>query len=70
MSATGLRFWLRRDASSGEPRRAWPNARLDITQAGGTYVDRPVVVDGNLVTARTWHDNTWLLKEFVRMLKS
>jgi protease I len=43
---------------------------LDITQAGGIYVDRPVVVDGNLVTARTWHDNTWLLKEFVRMLKS
>jgi protease I len=43
---------------------------LDIKQAGGTYVDRPVVVDGNLVTARTWHDNTWLLKEFVRMLKS
>ena len=43
---------------------------LDITQAGGTFVDRPVVVDGNLVTARTWHDNTWLLKEFVRMLSS
>ena len=24
---------------------------------------------GNLVTARTWHDNTPLLRQFVRMLK-
>lgn len=41
---------------------------LDITQVGGTYVDQPVVVDGNLVTARTWHDNTLFLKEFLRLL--
>ena len=41
---------------------------LDITSFGGTYVDAPCVVDGNLVTARTWHDNTPFLKEFVRML--
>jgi protease I len=42
---------------------------LDITQVGGTYVDRPCVVDGNMVSGRTWHDNTELLKQFVRMLK-
>jgi protease I len=41
---------------------------LDVTQVGGTYVDRPVVVDGRLVSARTWHDNTPFLKEFVRLL--
>ena len=43
---------------------------LDATFAGATYVDEPCVVDGNLVTARTWHDNTPLLREFVRMLKA
>jgi protease I len=43
---------------------------LDAVQGGAEYVDRQVVVDGNLVTARTWHDNTALLREFVRMLKS
>jgi len=43
---------------------------LDVTQFGGVYVDKPCVVDGNLVSSRTWHDNTVLLKEFVRMLKS
>ncbi|HKI34896.1 MAG TPA: DJ-1/PfpI family protein [Gemmataceae bacterium] len=42
---------------------------LDVTQVGGTYVDRACVVDGNVVSARTWHDNTALLKQFVKMLK-
>lgn len=42
---------------------------LDVTQVGGTYVDRNCVVDGNLVSGRTWHDNTALLKQFVLMLK-
>ena len=42
---------------------------LDVTQVGGTYVDRNCVVDGHLVSARTWHDNTALLKQFVKMLK-
>ncbi|MEX2188732.1 MAG: DJ-1/PfpI family protein [Pirellulales bacterium] len=43
---------------------------LDIEQVGGEYVDQPVVVDGHIVTARTWHDNTPLLREFLRMLKA
>lgn len=42
---------------------------LDIEQVGGRYVDEPVVIDGNLVTARTWHDNTALLRAFIQMLK-
>jgi protease I len=42
---------------------------LDVTQVGGVYVDRSCVLDGNVVSARTWHDNTALLKEFVRLLK-
>lgn len=42
--------------------------RLDITAFGGIYLDQPCVLDGNLVSARTWHDNTILLKEFVKML--
>ena len=43
---------------------------LDAKQGGATYVDREVVIDGNLVTARTWHDNSALLREFLKMLKS
>jgi hypothetical protein len=40
-----------------------------VTQVGGTYVDQPCVLDGHMVSARTWHDNTALLKQFVSMLK-
>lgn len=43
--------------------------RLDAEQGGARYVDEPCVVDGRLVTARTWHDNTPLLREFLRLLK-
>jgi protease I len=43
---------------------------LDCQQGGATYVDRPVVVDGNLVTARTWHDNAPFMRAFMKMLAS
>lgn len=42
---------------------------MDAEQGGAKYVNERVVVDGNLVTSRVWMDNTWLLKEFVAMLK-
>jgi protease I len=42
---------------------------LDAGQGGARYVDEPVVVDGNLVTARTWHDNAPFMREFMRMLR-
>jgi protease I len=43
---------------------------LDARQGGATYVDRPFVRDGHFVTARTWHDNTVLMREFLAMLKA
>jgi protease I len=43
---------------------------LDAKQGGAKYVDQPSVIDGNLVTGRTWHDNTPLLKAFLQLLKA
>jgi protease I len=43
---------------------------LDITQWGGMYLDQPVVVDRNLISGRTWHDNTPMMREFLKLLKS
>ncbi len=42
---------------------------LDAEQGGATYVDQPVVVDGNLVTTRTWHDYAECLPEFMQLLR-
>ncbi len=44
--------------------------RLDAEFSGGTYADREVVVSGNLVTARTWHDNPAWMREYVKLLRA
>lgn len=41
---------------------------LDAIQGGAEYVDAPVVVDGNLVTTRTWHDYGQALPKFMELL--
>ncbi|MDA0833245.1 MAG: DJ-1/PfpI family protein [Planctomycetota bacterium] len=43
---------------------------LDATMMGATYVDEPCVVDGNLISARTWHDNAPFMKAFIKLLNS
>jgi protease I len=43
--------------------------RFDAEVCGATYVDEAVVVSGNLVTARTWHDNWTWMREYVKLLR-
>ena len=57
-------------AEGSAKRRPSPSASSTSESFGGTYVDREVVVSGNLVTARTWHDNPAWMREFVRLLNS
>ena len=45
-----------------------PKCKFDVEICGATFVDHGCVRDGNLVSARTWHDNALYMKEFVRML--
>ena len=47
-----------------------PKCALDAEQGGATYVDTPHIVDGSLVTGRGYQDNTAVLKEFIKLLKS
>ena len=44
--------------------------RFDAEAVGATYVDREVVVDGNLVCARTYHDNWCWMREFMKLLSA
>ena len=46
-----------------------PKCAMDAEQGGAVYMNEPVVVDGKLVTARGYQDNTELLKQFLRLLK-
>jgi protease I len=36
----------------GRTLTCWPSIAIDVKNAGGLYVDKPVVVDGNLITSR------------------
>lgn len=37
--------------------------------AGAEWMDKEVVVDGNLVTSRAWPDLPYFMKEFIRLVK-
>ena len=43
--------------------------RHDVGSAGGIYVDEPCVVDGNLVSGRTYHDNGRYLGPWIGLLE-
>ena len=66
----GIEILTAADCIRGRTVTTVAKCAMDAQQGGATYVDEPVVVDGNLVTARTYHDNTPLLKQFVRLLRS
>lgn len=66
----GIEILTAADVIRGRTVTTVAKCALDAAQGGAKYVNQPCVIDGNLVTARTWHDNTPLLKEFVRMLKA
>lgn len=43
-------------AVDGRTLTSWPSLRTDITNAGGTWQDAEVVIDGNLITSRNPDD--------------
>jgi protease I len=45
-----------------------PKCRFDAEVCGATFVNQEVVTSGNLVTARTWHDNYAFMREFMKLL--
>ncbi len=65
----GIEILTAADCIRGRTVTTVAKCALDAAQGGAKYVNQACVVDGNLVTARTWHDNTPLLAEFVQMLK-
>ena len=46
-----------------------PKCQFDIEVCGATFVDKGCVRDGNMVSGRTWHDNPFFMREFMKMLK-
>lgn len=64
----GIEILATADVIKGKTVTTVKKCRFDAEVCGATYVDKEVVVDGNIVTARTWHDNWIFLREFMKML--
>jgi protease I len=53
----------------GRRSAAYPALAIDVETAGGTFVDGPDVVDGNLVTGRAWPDHPQWFRPFIEQLR-
>ncbi len=45
-----------------------PKCKFDLEVCEGTFVDEPCVVDGNLVSGRTYHDHGHYIGVWIKML--
>jgi len=54
----------------GRTLTCWPSIAVDVKNAGGRYVDRPVVEDGNLITSRKPDDLPAFNDALLRQLAS
>ena len=52
----------------GRTLTCWPSIAIDVKNAGGRYVDKPVVEDGNLITSRKPDDVPVFVEAIVRAL--
>ena len=66
----GIEILTAADCIQGRQVTTVAKCALDCEQGGARYVDQACVISGNLVTARTWHDNTPFFKAFIQMLKA
>jgi protease I len=48
----GPQLLISADVVRGRTVTSWPSVAVDLKNAGANFVDKPVVVDGNLITSR------------------
>jgi len=66
----GIEILTAADCIQGKRVTTVPKCAMDARQGGATYVDQDVVIDDLLVTGRGYGQNTEVLKEFLRMLRT
>ena len=66
----GVEIPARADRVRGRRMATVPKCRFDLEVCGGIFVDEPCVVDGNLVSGRTWHDNGHYIGPWMRQLEA
>jgi len=64
----GPQVLISANALRGRTLTCWPSIAIDVKNAGGLYVDKPVVVDGNLITSRKPDDVPAFSEALIRAL--
>jgi len=56
------------DCVRGRRMATVPKCRFDLEVCGGIFVNEPCVVDGNLVSGRTYHDHGHFIGKWIELL--
>src|SRR5580765_7984376 len=64
----GPQLLISANALRGRTLTCWPSIAIDVKNAGGLYVDKPVVEDGNLITSRKPDDVVLFSEAIIRAL--
>ena len=64
----GPQLLISADVLRGRTLTCWPSIAVDVKNAGGLYVDKPVVEDGNLITSRKPDDVPMFSEAIIRAL--
>jgi protease I len=64
----GPQVLISADVLRGRTLTCWPSIAIDVKNAGGLYVDKPVVEDGNLITSRKPDDVPLFAEAIIRAL--
>ena len=65
----GPQMLIEADILRGKKATCWKSVATDLKNAGATFIDAPVVVDGNIVTSRFPADLPKFCQETIRLLK-
>ena len=57
------------DCVKGRRMATVPKCRFDLEVCGGIFVNEPCVIDGNLFSGRTFHDNGHYVAPWIHMLE-
>ena len=64
----GPQLLISADVLRGRTLTCWPSIAVDVKNAGGLYVDRPAVRDGNLITSRKPDDVPFFNEAIIAVL--
>lgn len=65
----GVEIPARAGCVKGRRMATVPKCKFDLEVCGGIFVDAPCVIDGNLVSGRTFHDHGSYVRAWIHLLR-